>query len=153
MTVLTKFILPFILSCSILSFSQEIQKDTLYINYSNYKNSCIHKDLEKDMKINMKKGIQFNLCGNVIFFYNNSEKSDTLCIKYLNNYKITKTEDIDKLKKSWYIKNKSAIIKKYGEIHPYFDENGRFKTFLIEIINNKQFVIYPVYWRNTMVIE
>jgi hypothetical protein len=105
------------------------------------------------MKINMKKGIQFNLCGNVIFFYNNSEKSDTLCIKYLNNYKITKTEDIDKLKKSWYIKNKSAIIKKYGEIHPYFDENGRFKTFLIEIINNKQFVIYPVYWRNTMVIE
>jgi len=149
--VQTKIILPLILLFYSFSFSQGIQKDTIYLNFTYYKDNCIHKDLENNLKLSNKRGIYFNLCGKEILFYNNITKSDTLDLEHLSDFTFTKYENIRELEKSWYYKTKPALIKKYGKIHPNFDKNGKFKTFIIEVINDEQFVIYPVTWRDIMI--
>ncbi|WP_157956038.1 hypothetical protein [Flavobacterium kingsejongi] len=85
---------------------------------------------------------------NVSLLYKNKQKSDTLPLSKLKNYKITPVTKIDVLEKEWYYRNKEALIKKYTWFINLSDRNAVFKTFLIEIINDKQFVVYPVTWRN-----
>lgn len=150
--VQTKIILPLILLFYSFSFSQVIQKDTIYLNYTYYKDNCTHYDIEKKLKINQKRGIQFNLCGKIILFYNSTIKSDTLTIDHFSNYEISTIKGIrEKVKKFRSKTFKKRPKNKNQKLYQAYDNNDIFQTFLIEIINDKQFVIYPVTWRNTRI--
>jgi hypothetical protein len=126
-----------------MGYGQKIKKTTIYIEFKFEKN-CSRK---QKFFYEIQNGIVFNLfCEKSgSFLYTN--KSDTLPINKLTNYKISALEDVEILEKKWRIKNKKAMIKKFGKIYPWYNKNGIFKTYLIEIINDKQFVIYPVEWR------
>jgi hypothetical protein len=54
---------------------------------------------------------------------------------------------VEILETKWRKNNKKTMIKKFGIIYPWYNKNGIFDTYLIEIINDKQFVIYPVEWK------
>ncbi|WP_192502057.1 hypothetical protein, partial [Flavobacterium sp. PL002] len=58
------------------------------------------------LKRNIEEGIQFNLCAKAIFLWKN--KSDTLSICKLEDYKIVTFEEIEKLEAIWRINNKKA---------------------------------------------
>lgn len=79
------------------------------------------------------------------FLWNST--SDTLPIANLKNSRFSTIEEVNYMEKQWRVKNMKALRKKYGKLYPMFDKNGIFQTFLIEVINSKQFVIYPVEWR------
>ena len=66
----------------------------------------------------------------------------------LKKYKISSFEEVEKQEKQWRVENKKALIKKFGKLYPPFNKNGIFKTYLIEILDDKRFVVYPVEWRN-----
>ncbi|WP_157956039.1 hypothetical protein [Flavobacterium kingsejongi] len=83
----------------------------------------------------------------ITLLYKNKQKSDTLPLSKLKNYKITPISKLDAMMEEWYKTNYEVITKGKGLFH-YRDRNIVFKTFLIEIINDKQFVVYPVTWRN-----
>ena len=146
----------------LLSYGQKIEKKTIYLEFKFEKN-CSRK---QKFFYEEENGIVFNLfCEkNGSFLYKTKldtlpenivtdhkisplEKSDTLAINKFTNYKIASLEEVEILEKEWRIKNKKAMIKKFGKIYPWYNKNGIFKTYLIEIINDKQFVIYPVEWR------
>lgn len=141
-----------LLVCVFNAHSQSIQKDTIYLYFNHYKDNCIYKDLEKDLKINNRRGIQFNLCGKAILFYKNIDKLDTLCYKHIDDYNISTIVDIEKKVREFRYKTYKKMPKNKNEkLYQAYDKNDIFITFLIEKINNKQFVIYPVTWRNTRV--
>ncbi|OOG74518.1 hypothetical protein B0E44_05825 [Flavobacterium sp. A45] len=127
-----------------MGYGQKIEKKIIYIKF------------EKTEKCNEllkfyyqeEKGIvlTFFCSGGNSFLY--KSKSDTLPISKIAKYKISTFEEIEILEKQWRKKSKKALIKKYGKLYPPFDKNGIFQTYLIEIISDKQFVIYPVKWRN-----
>lgn len=125
-----------------MGYGQKIEKTIIYLNYTEYKLKCAY---DFPLKKNVEEGIQFNLCAKALFLF--VKNSDTLSLNKLVDYKISSFEDVEILEKKWRIKNKKAMIKKFGKIYPRYNKNGIFKTYLIEIINEKQFVIYPVEWR------
>jgi hypothetical protein len=126
-----------------MGYGQKIEKKTIYIKF------------EKTEKCNeLLKFFYSKENGIVLTFFCNGgrsflykSKSDTLPISKIAKYKISTFEEIEILESEWRTKNKKAMIKKFGMIYPRYDKNGIFKTYLIEIINDKQFVIYPVEWR------
>ena len=67
------------------------------------------------LKWKKRNGIQFNLCGKAIFIYPENEKSDTLAIKHLKNYNISKIDDLDSLMSYWREKTESLLIEKYDK--------------------------------------
>jgi hypothetical protein len=84
--------------------------------------------------------------GNFIY----QTKSDTLSLVNLKKFKITTDEEIKKIEKKWR-DQKFIEYKKSREKHPFpihtFDKNYIFDTYLIEIISENKFVVYPVKWR------
>lgn len=102
-----------------------------------------------------EKGIVFNnQCkkGNS-FLFSDDKKSDTLTINELRAYKISSIEEIKKTEQEWRtekFKDVQEKNKKEGghslPIHT-FDKNYIFDTYIIEIISDEKFVIYPVKWR------
>lgn len=138
-TVISLYLFCF---CSMV-FSQKMEQETIFIQFK-LDNKCPQK---QKFFYEIEKGTVFNLyCdkGGSLLWKSNS---DTLPISKLKNYRLSTLEEIDLLEKKWRIKNKNAMIKKFGKIYPPYDKNGIFKTYLLEIINDKQFVIYPVEWR------
>jgi hypothetical protein len=123
--------------------AQKIEKKTIYLNFTEYLNCKYDFELKK----NVSNGIQFNLCSKAIFLYN-TLSSDTLNLDKLKKYKISSFEEVEKQEKQWRVENKKALIKKFGKLYPPFNKNGIFKTYLIEILDDKRFVVYPVEWRN-----
>lgn len=144
------FIFFLIVCYTYSSYGQIIKKDTIFLVFK--KNDKILSK-EKCLKFKRKEGVIFNLCKKGSFLFKNTSKSDTLCYKHIKDYKITNIDSIAVLEKKWKIKSRKALIKKYGKIYPPFDKNGIFQTYLIEQINNKQLVVYPVIWRNEGVVE
>ncbi|AWG24745.1 hypothetical protein FK004_05635 [Flavobacterium kingsejongi] len=133
---------------SILGYSQNLKKKTVYFLFEKNKTDSV-RNLGYKFYREKEKGYVFNLMDkNVSLLYKNKQKSDTLPLSKLKNYKITPVTKIDVLEKEWYYRNKEALIKKYTWFINLSDRNAVFKTFLIEIINDKQFVVYPVTWRN-----
>lgn len=124
-------------------FAQKIEQKVLYIQFVK------REDCSEILKFYHREegGIVFNFyCSkSESFIYKNG--SDTLSISKLKNYKFSTPKEIKKLEDQWRVKNKKALIKKYGDPYPPFDKNGIFKVYLIEVINNEKFVIYPVEWR------
>lgn len=110
----------------------------------------IEENCDRNLKFFYKEenGLVFNLfCkqnGSLLY----KRGSDTLPIDKLVNYKISCLEEVEKMEKKWRIDNRNALIKKYGKLYPPFNKNGIFETYLIEIISDDKFVIYPVEWRN-----
>ena len=70
------------------------------------------------------------------FFSGKEQNIDTLCIKQLKDYTFLNLKEIDKKRHTWIFENK----------RPPVDRNGAFQTYLIEVISNEKFVIYPVIW-------
>lgn len=133
------------ISSNYFAYSQYVNKDTLYFIFEKNNGS---KPYYRGLKKTEKNRILFNDLVKGSFFYENKDKADTLNIKRLEEYAVFKSKDIDSLVKAWRKKNKQGLIDYYGKIYPPFDNNGMFKTYLIEIINEECFVIYPVKWRN-----
>jgi hypothetical protein len=146
----TKIVLliPFFLFIG-YGYAQDIKKDTVYLDFSQYKEICKHSDLDPFLKIEKKEGLQFNLCGKAIFLHAAKDKPDTIDNIYLSNYPITQIDDIDQLINDWRKKTKPLLKKKYGEIFPNTNnKNNMFETYLIEKQNNNNFILYRVYWKN-----
>ena len=134
---------------STLCHAQYFEKKTIYLLFEKNETDSIPHYLGYKFYFKKEKGYVFNLMDkNISLLYEMKQKSDTLPISKLKNYKITPVTKIDGLEKEWYYRNKEALIKKYTWFINLSDRNAVFKTFLIEIINDKQFVVYPVIWRN-----
>ncbi|MDA0794514.1 MAG: hypothetical protein O3C13_07865 [Bacteroidetes bacterium] len=96
-----------------------------------------------------KEGFYFNvehIKGDMAFFYDFNTKPDTLCIKHLKEYHFSDMEEIN-------IKEWEYNKQRFGGGPPISNKNWVFHTYLIEVISKKQFVIYPVIWRNEGVID
>ena len=133
---------------SILGHAQYFEKKTIYLLFEKNKTDSV-RNLGYKFYREKEKGYVFNLMDkNVSLLYKNKQKSDTLPLSRLKNYDITPISKIQELEEEWYKKNREKIIKGYKGFYHFRDKNVYFKTFLIEIINDKQFVIYPVTWRN-----
>lgn len=130
-------------------FSQKIKPINIYIEFKLDK-KCPY---EQKFYYDSEKGTVFNLyCDKGGSFLWNS-KSDTLSISCLPNYKVSTLDEIEALEKQWWKKNLKILEKKFGiYCCPPYDKNYIFQTYLIEIINNNQFVMYPVEWRNLNII-
>jgi len=130
-----KIFLMIILFIPTLFFGQESKypKDSIYILFD--KDKHIKKELNHP---ELGKNLYFN---NIGVYYNYQQKIDTLCLKHLKDYKFLTLKQIRK--KEWeYYK------KRFGGSPIISNKNWVFHTFLIEIISNDYFVIYPVMWRN-----
>lgn len=131
-----------------IACAQKLEPNIIYIQFKK------RSDCSEILKFyhNEEKGVVFNFycTRGESFIYRKG--SDTLPISELKNYKFSTPTEIEVLEKQWRKKNKKALIKKYGKLYPPFDKNGIFQANLIEIINDQQFVIYPVEWRNLDVI-
>lgn len=130
-------------------YGQKIEKKPIYLEFK------IDKKCPRNMKFYKEdeKGIVFNIfceTGGSFLWQN---KSDTLSICKLKNYTTVSFEEVEKLEKQWRIDNKEAMIKKFGKIYPRYNKNGIFNTYLIEIINDLEFVVYPVEWRHLETVE
>lgn len=124
---------------------QEIPKDTIYLKFKS--NDGTFPDY-RCKKIDKKNDINFNLCKGDGLIFPKKGISDTIAIKELNNYRITKIEAIDSLAEAWKKRTKPLLIKKYGIPYPNTtNKNNMFVTYLIERLK-KHFVLYRVYWRS-----
>jgi len=123
-------------------FGQKVlyPKDTIYVKFEN-KVGKKEWNAKFERIYNGKKGVYFNIekiKGDMALFYDLNYKADTLCIKYLKDYKLLNLEEINKKRYKWIFDNK----------RPPANRNGVFQTYLIELISEDKFVIYPVIWRN-----
>lgn len=147
----TKTLLILILAFPIALFGQKIiyPKDTIYVKYEskeeNKKSYNIYKYKNKELS-----GISFyikdsinNTNKGMSLFYFNTNKADTLCFKHLKNYKFLNLKEINEKRYKWIFNNK----------RPPADRNGVFKTYLVEIISNNKFVVYPVLWAGEGLID
>jgi len=134
----------FLLCVCSIAFSQKIEPITIYIEFK------LDKKCPGDQKFyyDREEGTVFNLYCDKGGSFLWKSKSDTLSISCLQNYKVSSLEEIEVLEKQWRKKNRKILKKKFGEYCcPPYDKNGIFQTFLIEIINHDQLVLYPVEWR------
>jgi hypothetical protein len=76
-------------------------------------------------------------------FHNYKNKADTLCYKHLKNYNFLNLKEINEKRYKWIFNNK----------RPPVDRNGVFQTYLIEIISDNKFVVYPVFWAGEGIID
>jgi len=129
-------------------YSQEIPRDKIFLDFSQYKQTCDHDDVFQHLKVKKKEGIQFNLCGKAVFLSPLKHQPDTIDNKYLNDYPITRLEDIDKIVANWQKKVKPILVKEYGLTYPKtVNKNNMFETYLMEKLENDCFVLYRVYWK------
>ncbi|SHG74935.1 hypothetical protein SAMN05444483_1273 [Salegentibacter echinorum] len=137
--------------CPILSFGQKsvYPKDTIYVMFK--KNEANRKITNWDYK--KKNGVYFSIkdksSKHLSLFYPYTKKADTLCIEKLKEYCFSDLKEIEEKKNNWINKKFEGL--KYK---PYTSsKNGVFRTYLIEIISEGEFVKYPVIWRNEGVID
>lgn len=135
-----------------MSFSQKNNEQLkIYIKLE-IDSSCFRK---QKFYSNEEKGIIINnkcLSGDS-FLFSDKSKADTICMSKLNKYKISSIDEIKKTEKKWRkekFKEVQEKNKKEGKytlpIHT-FDKNYIFKTYIIEVISEEKFILYPVMWR------
>jgi len=139
--------LIFLLSGNLM-FSQ-YAKDTIYLNVSK---DCNFETFK--LKWMKPEGLQFNLCGNAVFLFAKGEHADTLWMDKLDLYAISTFKDVNQKAKDFRYKTyKKNPPNENDKAYQFYNKNDIFETFLIETINDKQFVVYPVKWRNQNVID
>ena len=106
------------------------------------------------MEYNNKGGIYFSIKDisekHISLFYEQNQKSDTLSIVFLNDYKFSDSKEIRKKEIDWVNRKfKNSRYKPYSG----GSKNSVFYTYLVEIISKNRIVVYPVIWRNEGVID
>jgi len=135
-----KTLLIVIFLSPIFTFGQKTiyPKDTIYVKYEK---KTGNKKLS-NWKYKNKDGISFSIKDisgkHISLFYEQINKTDTLCMKHIKDYKFSNLKEIERKKHEWIFENK----------RPPANKNGVFQIYLIEIISEEKFVIYPVIWRN-----
>lgn len=152
-----KIFLLVLFFCPILTFGQKKEnkkfpKDTIYIKFKKHNDHANKWHGKHKRFYENNEGLLFNLKttnGNIILFYNFNHKADTLCISELINYKTLNLKEIRNKEIEWI--DRKFTKSKYK---PYTGtRNAIFNTYLIEIISDSCFVIYPVIWRNQGVAQ
>lgn len=124
----------------------QYQEDTIYLNYNSYAKDCNEDNLKQ--KWVKSEGIQFNLCGEAVLLHENNKRADTLPLSSLNNYPITTINEVEEQVQDFRrATHKKRPPESDEKLYQAYTKNDIFKTYLIEIINDCQFVIYPVKWR------
>lgn len=142
------FIICFVFSIYVFGQKPPYPRDTIYIMY---KDTILYEGKLKAKSSHIfkgNKGIKFWWKGKWMF-YNEKQNPDTLGMKHLEEYHFSDMTEIQKKVQDW-------VEKKYTgqKYKPYpWSRNSVFHTYLIEIITEEQFVIYPVIWRNEGAIE
>jgi hypothetical protein len=130
------------------------EKDTIYLRFEENDGS---KERYRGIKYFSEKeqGIVFNHLKSGSFLFRKSFKSDTLNLKYLNEYDILTPKQVIKLEEIFREKMRNKLPKtKYDKLYQFYNKNDIFQTYLIESTNDeKRFVVYPVIWRNQEKIE
>ncbi len=146
--VLIKYLvfLLFFLNGSVI-FSQ-YKKEVIYLKFEeNSKDKTYYRGIKFYNKD--EKGIVFNLLSKGSLLFPDKEKADTLCIPHLTDYPITTMEEVEKKVKDFRLKTyKKRPPNKNDKLYQAYTKNDIFKTYLIEIIGDDKYVIYPVTWRN-----
>ena len=145
-------IFSFCLFQSIIMFSQ-IEKDTIYLKFeSNSSSSPAYKGIK--FYKNDEKGLVFNLLTKGSLLYSYEKKSDTLPIKFLPDYPIITIKGVEqKVKDFRYKTYGKSPLGENDKAYQFYNKNDIFETFLIEILGNFKFVVYPVSWRNQDIID
>lgn len=145
-------LLLFFLVSSNLAFSQ-YEKDTIYLKFE--KNSGEEPYYRGVKSYSMKeKGIIFNLIPSGSLLLPEGKKADTLSIEKMDAYTILTIKGVEKRVKEFRRKTfKKSPESRDVKAYQFYNKNDIFETFLIEVINGRQFVIYPVIWRNQNIIE
>jgi hypothetical protein len=147
----TKTLLILMLAFPIILFGQKTiyPKDTIYIKYESKKENKKSYNIY-NYKDNELSGISFfikdsinNTNKGMSLFHNYKNKADTLCYKHLKNYNFLNLKEINEKRYKWIFNNK----------RPPVDRNGVFQTYLIEIISDNKFVVYPVFWAGEGIID
>jgi hypothetical protein len=162
---LTKIFLFLFLISSYFISAQGKEKDSLSngwerISYNKEKIYILFKDSlcdwQKKFYSKREKGVIFNLgCKNHgSCLYRDKSKADTLDMKNINQINTITMEDVVK-KVSFFRRKtyKKLPPKPNSKLYQAYDNNDIFETYLIEAINQKQFVVYPVFWRNQRVLR
>ena len=129
------------ISGNLIGQSSPYPKDTIFILFDN---DLHEKKILKHPEHG--KNIYFK---NLDVYYNLNYKSDTLPIQQLSNYHFSDMPEIKKKVIDWVEKKYAG--QKYKP-HPW-SKNSVFHTYLIEVISEDAFVVYPVIWRNEGVID
>lgn len=146
-----KYLFLFFILSSGPMFSQ-YEKDTIYINFNHEVQNCSYKNLK--MKWFKNEGLQFNLCGRGVFLFQRNKNSDTISTRQLKDYYITSIEDVaQKVKDFRYKTYKRSPPEENAKAYQFYNKNDIFETYLIEIISDCRFVVYPVQWRNQNIID
>jgi len=141
---------------SATSFGQKsiYPKDTIYIAFKN--NKKWFGDYGYDE--NKRTGILFNLKDknnkSISFFFDENQKTDTLCHKHLKNFHFSNLKEIRKKEIAWV--DRKYANSKYKQFKGGGLRNAAFQTYLVEIISKEnseitsieKLIIYPVIWRN-----
>jgi len=138
--ILTLSLLPY----STFLMAQDIKKEQIFFLFE--KNNGQH-DKVLGKKFIDEKGINFNLY-KYYFIHKDKMKKDTLCIKELEKYILTKERELKEKENFWRKKNKEKLKQKYNLLYRQIDRNSVFDINIIEKINNNKIVIYQVELRN-----
>lgn len=157
--ILTNICLLLLIS---IGYGQKIEKATIYIGY-NYNPICpkVEKKISKKhngviFNLNCIKetaGVNNEVCDNsggndnyISLLY--VDKADTIDIRKIEEYKVLNIVELKKIE----VEGRKKLLDFYKEkkrmYHRPITKDNIFKTFVIEIINDKQFVVYPVKWKN-----
>jgi len=133
-------------------YSQYV-KDTIYLEFE--KNTGEEPFYRGVKSFSSEKGcIIFNLISKGSLLYSKEEQADTLLMYKLDLYTISTFKDVNqKVKDFRYKTYKISPPNENDKAYQFYNKNDIFETFLIEIINDKEFVVYPVSWRNQNIID
>jgi len=143
----------FFLFSSFTMFSQ-YQKEIIFLRFK--ENTEEKEPYYRGIKFysENEKGIVFNLLTEGSLLFGDHKKSDTLSICQLKDYPITSIEGVEqKVKDFRYKTYKKSPPDENDKAYQFYNKNDIFETYLIEILNNDKFVVYPVHWRNQNVID
>lgn len=148
-----------------IGYGQKIEKETIYIGYNyipicskvekffSQKHDGIIFNLNCIKEITGNNPIDLEYCDSgenndnyISLLYN--EKADTVDIKKIQEYKMSSLDELKKMEEKGRKKILDFYKRKKNIYHGPITKDNIFKTYLIEIINDKQFVIYPVKWKN-----
>jgi hypothetical protein len=137
--LLLLFFTPFVM----LSQKSKFPKDTIYILFDKKEHT---KEILNDPELG--KNLYFK---NIDVYYDYKQKADTLCILHLKDYKFSNLKEIREKEINWV--DRKFKGSKYKPYSGGGSRNSVFHTYLIEVISEEKFVIYPVIWADEGAID
>lgn len=144
-------LLLFLLSSN-SAFSQ-YEKDTIYLKFEkNSGEEPYYRGVKSYNK--QEKGTIFNLIPSGSLLLPQGKKADTISIEKMDSYTISTMKEVEQRVKEFRHKTyKKSPESKDAKAYQFYNKNDIFETFLIEIIDDCRFVVYPVCWRNQNIID